>query len=193
MFELQILEWINANLHGDKVLNFLFGFVTNSGNAGLIWIALSLIFLIPKNTRKAGFVMLVTLLLSFLLVDVILKPTISRPRPYELSKSIFNFLKTAGIDIPSSPSFPSGHASSAFATSFAMYFQNKKFGKPLVIYGVIVAISRIFFCVHYVSDVITGAVIGFLTAYFIVEIVRKFDRRQISKTGVLKVRDDITF
>ena len=52
--EADILLWIQNNIRND-VLTPIFKFITTLGNAGVIWIALSVGLLIPKKTRwRAG-------------------------------------------------------------------------------------------------------------------------------------------
>lgn len=51
--EADILLWIQNNIRND-VLTPIFKFVTTLGNAGMIWIVLSVGLLIPKKTRRVG-------------------------------------------------------------------------------------------------------------------------------------------
>ena len=190
--DLNILNWINANLHGDSFLNFIFAFITNSGNTGFIWIILSLVFMLFKKTRKCGFIMFVSLGVSFVLVDMILKPLILRPRPFFVDSDLMPFIKSSGVEIPTSSSFPSGHSSSSLATSFALFFYNKKWGKPAVFYGFLVAISRVYFGVHYPTDVLAGILIGVLVAYVVNIIAKKLENFYLKKRGVIKIRDYIS-
>ncbi|MBR5295778.1 MAG: phosphatase PAP2 family protein, partial [Clostridia bacterium] len=58
--------------------------VTSFGEAGIFWIALSLILMFFPKTRKAGFSMGLALLLGVILGNGVLKNLVARPRPYNL-------------------------------------------------------------------------------------------------------------
>ena len=82
--EADILLWIQNNIRND-VLTPIFKFVTTLGNAGMIWIVLSVGLLIPKKTRRVGVLALVSLSFSALIDNVILKNVVARTRPYDWS------------------------------------------------------------------------------------------------------------
>ena len=96
------------NLH-QPWLDPIVSIYTQMGNAGILWIVLSLGMLIPKSTRKAGAVALCAMILGLLVTNVTVKPLIQRPRPW--------------LSLPINPmvterdpySFPSGHTCAAFA------------------------------------------------------------------------------
>jgi membrane-associated phospholipid phosphatase len=90
-----------------------------------------------------------------------LKYTINRPRPFETYPDI---LKKAEAG---SPSFPSGHTSSAFATATSLSLSYPKWYiiVPSFAYAGTVAYSRMYLGVHYPSDVAAGALIGAGCAY----------------------------
>ena len=75
--ELEILHAIQE-LHTDW-LNAIMILVTTLGNGGIIWIALSLVLVVPKRTRVCGFTMMGAMLLSFLLGNLLLKNLIAKP------------------------------------------------------------------------------------------------------------------
>ena len=49
----------------------------------MIWIALAIILLIPKKTRRAGIAALIALAVGALITNVALKNVVERIRPYE--------------------------------------------------------------------------------------------------------------
>lgn len=187
--DLQILNWVHDTFHGDKVLDFFAGVVTNSGNVGFVWILLSLVLLIFKKTRKTGFLMFASLALSYLIVDVTLKPLIGRARPFVVEPKFLDYLKTTAVSIPDSPSFPSGHSASSLATALALFLQNKKYGKFAMLYAVMVALSRIYFCVHFPTDVVCGAMIGMMSAMIVNLIYMSVSKRLAKKRGYVKLQD----
>ncbi len=70
-------------------------------------------------------------------------------------------------------SFPSGHATAAFAIAFTLYRYDRAWGSAFLIIAGIISISRVFVGVHFVSDVIAGAVVGFFSAWVVGDIDRK--------------------
>ena len=63
------------------ILNALFSFYTQLGNAGLVWIVLSAVLLLHPRTRKAGFWALIAMLFGLLVTNVLLKHLVARTRP----------------------------------------------------------------------------------------------------------------
>lgn len=67
------------------------------------------------------------------------------------------------------PSFPSAHAAISFATVGVMYAEgDARVAVILAVLGSIVAWSRVRVRVHYVSDVLAGAVLGLVVAAVVV-------------------------
>lgn len=89
------------------------------------------------------------------------KYTFRRRRPFEKYPDVVKLSSGGG------PSFPSGHASSAFAiaTSVSMSFPKWYVMVPCYIWASGVGVSRIVLGVHYPSDVLAGAIVGAGSAY----------------------------
>jgi undecaprenyl-diphosphatase len=85
-------------------------FITSLGNAGMIWIAITLILLIFKKTRKLGGICALSLISSLVINNFILKNLVARVRPYD-QISALNLI----IEKQKDWSFPSGHTGSSFA------------------------------------------------------------------------------
>ncbi|MDD7389694.1 MAG: phosphatase PAP2 family protein [Lachnospiraceae bacterium] len=154
-----ILLWIQEYLRKD-FLNPLIIFITSLGNAGLIWIGASVVLLCILRTRKAGALSILSLLISYLINNLILKNAVARPRPW---------VDVEGLSIligkPHDFSFPSGHSSSSFAAAVVMYkMLPARFGIPAVILAAAIALSRLYVGVHYPTDVLFGTLSGIVTA-----------------------------
>lgn len=143
-------------------------FMSYLGEAGIVWVAISLILIFRKKYRMAGICTLAAMALCYVLNDLILKEIVHRPRPFDTITQL-----TALGFKPSSWSFPSGHACSSFVAALTLTkFLGKK-GSLSYILAVLIAVSRPYAGVHYVSDIIAGAIFGTLCALIIFEILRR--------------------
>ena len=103
-------------------------FITWLGDAGWFWIALSVILLIPKRTRKIGAAALISLLIGALITNVALKNLVARTRRYEVIDGLILL-----VDPQHDFSFPSGHSCASFAAAMVYYKMfPKKYGVPAV-------------------------------------------------------------
>ena len=107
--ELNILDWFQT-LH-TPFLDKLMVFITSLGNAGIIWIVMTIVFLLIPKMRKTGAVMTAALIIDLLLCNVILKNLVARTRPYDVNTGV-QLLVSRLHDY----SFPSGHTAAAFAS-----------------------------------------------------------------------------
>ncbi len=64
------------------------------------------------------------------------------------------------------PSFPSDHATAAFAIAVSIFLRNRKVGILALVMATILAVSRVAVGTHYPGDVLGGAVLGTLCALF---------------------------
>lgn len=98
-----------------------------------------------------------------------LKYSINRDRPFVTYPDIVKKSKAG------SPSFPSGHTSSAFATatSVSLLYPKWYIIAPSYLYAGTVAYSRMDLGVHYPSDVLAGALIGSGCAYLTYKVNQK--------------------
>ena len=66
------------------------------------------------------------------------------------------------------PSFPSDHASAAFAIAFAILLFDQVVGSIFLAAAVVVGVGRIVVGAHYPSDVLAGMLVGLGSALFVV-------------------------
>ena len=183
--DLDILIWINNNLHGSSFFNQVIKYITYLGEWGMIWIITALVLLIFKKTRKCGIYVAIILIFTLLINNLLLKNIFARPRPFAVAEELEIFIKSIGMKLPGEYSFPSGHTFSAFAcaTMIAMVFKKK--GLYSYIPATIISLTRIYLCVHYFTDVLGGAILGSLLAigiYYLCEyIYKKIQKRSIGK------------
>jgi undecaprenyl-diphosphatase len=86
-----------------------------------------------------------------------------RPRPYVAHPS------EAHLFIPSSfdPSFPSDHATAAFAIAVAIWLRHRAAGSIALAMATVLSIARVAVGTHYPGDVLGGAVIGAIAAWIL--------------------------
>ncbi|MDD5948279.1 MAG: phosphatase PAP2 family protein [Lachnospiraceae bacterium] len=162
----QILLWIQEFVRNGILTPVMTG-ITHLGDAGRIWILLTLGLLIVPRTRKVGLMCACALLGSLLINNMILKNWVARVRPYEVVEG----LKLL-IERQHDWSFPSGHTASSFAAAVVM-FRNlpKWFGIPALVLAVAISLSRLYVGVHYPTDVLfgllSGTAIAILTQFLI--------------------------
>lgn len=169
--EANILLWIQENLRADWLDPIIIG-ITYLGNAGIFWIALSVLLLCFKNYRKLGLTCGASLILDLLSVNVFIKKAVARVRPYEVIEGL-----TKIIGEQSDYSFPSGHTAASFAVATVLLMRApKKLSVPMFILACLISLSRLYVGVHYPTDITGGAVIGALcgiAAVYLVDFIRK--------------------
>ena len=177
--DLSVAEAVNGlSSSCGKVLTPILKIITLSGNSGLIFIVIAILMLFFKVTRKAGVTALIALAAGALFTNVILKNAIARPRPFwNESSEFYLFWKSAGSLSASGYSFPSGHTTAAAAFGFALFLlKNKKYSWAFLFIPVVMGFTRIYFGVHYFSDVLGAVLVGSVAAtmaYFIVFLITK--------------------
>ena len=65
---------------------------------------------------------------------------------------------------PGSFSFPSGHTGSSFAAACSLTLSNRRNGWWAIPLAVLIAFSRLYLSVHYPTDILAGALLGFFSA-----------------------------
>jgi undecaprenyl-diphosphatase len=81
--------------------------------------------------------------------------------------------------------FISGHATNlfGFAAFCSLIFRNKLFTLTIFLFTLLVAYSRIYIGVHFISDVVVGAFVGTLIAVFVYLLYNRVRRRWLSGEG----------
>jgi undecaprenyl-diphosphatase len=100
------------------------------------------------------------------LAGEIIKWVVGRGRPFVGGEAnAFNFSHFAGTEAYAS--FPSGHAIASFALAFAVSAVWPRARSAMIVYAVLIAISRLVLLAHHPSDVVAGALIGVIGAMFV--------------------------
>ena len=158
-FDLPILDWIAENIHC-AFLDTVLPLFTMLGDAGIFWIALSVLFLLFPKYRKVGLGMGAALLMGVLVCNVTMKPLFARIRPYDYQLEHFGRTIQLLVATPHDFSFPSGHTLASFEAATVLLINNRKLGIPAMILAVLIAFSRLYLYVHYPTDVIFSVFMG---------------------------------
>jgi len=148
---------------------FLIGFFYDITLLGepcvFVFIALALALILMFYRRPI--IAFILALVSSEIVEVAIKAIVQRPRPFE-------YLNTTSIIPTQLSSFPSGHAIIFFAM---IPMLSKNFPKIKWIFWVVailVGLSRIYLEVHYLSDVLAGAIIGYSIGLLFLKLEEKY-------------------
>jgi undecaprenyl-diphosphatase len=78
-----------------------------------------------------------------------------RPRPFESHPGVHLFVAPSP-----DPSFPSDHATAAFAIAVSLFLRSRRVGLLAIGMAVVLALARVAVGAHYPADVLGGAVVG---------------------------------
>jgi membrane-associated phospholipid phosphatase len=108
-----------------------------------------------RRGRRAAVRCLAAAGITSLSVNLVAKTQFPRSRPRNAPEE-----HTMRVRRPRSSSFPSGHTASAFAFAVALSYEYPLLTVPATALATAVAYTRIHTGVHYLSDVLAGALIG---------------------------------
>jgi undecaprenyl-diphosphatase len=138
--------------------------LSRAGNFGAVWLVL--LGVIAVFGKRAGRTAALAGLLAFVLghaTSDVLKEITQRPRPFASLPAVRTLVAE-----PGSYAFPSGHAASAFsAATGVLLAARRSLGRvPAAAWGMLVlaaavSYSRVYVGVHYPTDVVAGAGLGF--------------------------------
>lgn len=103
-------------------------------------------------------------------VVFVLKFIVARPRPDGV-------IMTTIFSMPDY-SFPSAHAALAFVILGAMDEEFARVKKAWILLAAIIALSRVYFGLHYFSDVCFGAFLGYFTSVAIIKKIKEKNKRR---------------
>jgi len=157
-------------------LNYVFLSITFMSNTFIIFFFLTSLFLWKEHKRRWIFPLWLS---SFLCVVVgfFIKFLIKRPRPFHegvvsVLQIAFHFMKdnfnTWNF------SFPSFQAMLVFAAIPLLNKEFKKFRYVWILFAILIGLSRAYFGVHYLSDVFSGAIIGYLIGLSMLVLEEKY-------------------
>jgi undecaprenyl-diphosphatase len=127
---------------------------------GAMVVLVALTFLVPwahlRWQRRDGAVLGTVSAGLALLVNQPITHLVDRPRPYLAHPAHSHLLIARSAD----PSFPSDHATGAFALAFGVWLYDRAIGSALLVVAGVLSFSRVYVGTHYPGDVVAGALIG---------------------------------
>lgn len=155
-FDTIISTYIANILPHNPFFDSFFAFLSLDGLTVIIWGIILLLFVMVNEKRHKEFILyfLLSFVTTYFVVNIVIKNVVQRDRPYvaqNLSSQI----------CPKDYSFPSGHASSAFAGAviFAAYDKKRKWMYYTL--ATLISVSRVYLLCHYAIDITFGALIGY--------------------------------
>lgn len=144
--------------------DYFFSYITHLGDGLAATILVALLFFVKY--RYAFFIGISNLIAS--LITQTLKHTVFADdvRPKKYFEGISDLKLITWIENYSYNSFPSGHATTAFATFFclSLLIENKALKFVMFLLALIIGFSRVYLSQHFLSDVCAGSFIGVIVA-----------------------------
>ena len=209
-FDGNLLIGIQQALNADW-LTPIMKLITMLGEDGIFWIIVCLGLLLFRRTRRLGVICAMSLLCTFIVCNLCLKPAVDRIRPWITFQLVNPMLQP-----PGDASFPSGHSANAMGPAWAMFIATMpvktaegrsydevrclgwkgdgvsprmmhRFGTAAVVLAVLIGISRLYLGMHYPSDVACGLLLGMIVATAVYRvIIRTEDKRGMMDTWLPK-------
>ena len=156
-------DWLAS--HRSGVADLVASFLNVAGGTAVMTVVtlVLVVLLLVLRRRRAALSMALTVMIASGICSLI-KVAVSRPRPAD------------GVVDVTSDSFPSGHTTTAAAITIALVIAFPRVWARVLAAAWIplMAISRDYLLVHWLSDVIAGAVLGASVAVLVSEIARRF-------------------
>lgn len=163
-----------ANAIQNPALSYVMKWFSQYASLFFILLVMTSLFLWEGNKKR----WIKPLLLSFfaaITITYIIKFIVARARPEGFVQLIWF---TNLIDY----SFPSAHAASAFAPIAVLDRKFPKLKWFWLGFAIIVSLSRLYFGVHYLSDIIAGAFIGYFSGKLFASLVSRRKNGQKGKS-----------
>jgi undecaprenyl-diphosphatase len=156
-----IAAWING-LQGSPALDTFFLWGTELGTALFGILPMTVVLLARHRTQWRLLLAAGGISAASGIINAALKWYVFRPRPIQVVPGI----KVIG-PLLWGQSFPSGHTVLAFSLLAVAWTFDRRLGLIWLPCAIVVGISRVYLGVHFPSDVLFGAALGFVPAYFL--------------------------
>lgn len=158
------------NYRHNAFFDFFFRFITYLGD-GMMWVPLALVALFFR--RNWILPVLFAILISTAFVHILKRLIFPEElRPLSLQAKGIYVHTVAGVTTHLRNSFPSGHTGQAFTMALLLVFlQPGRWSVVLFpLLALLVAYSRVYLAQHFVADVLTGMLIGVVSAWAAIQL-----------------------
>ncbi|MDD4878711.1 MAG: phosphatase PAP2 family protein [Candidatus Nanoarchaeia archaeon] len=170
-FDRQIILFFQ--IHRNPILDIIFTALTHLGTMIAVLFIIISLFMLKKHKR--AWIIPLWLSLGFAgVLSYIIKYAVMRGRPEAIG--------IAAVIAATGYSFPSAHSATAFSTLPVMDKVFKKLNYVWIAVAVLIAFSRLYLGVHYLSDVIFGGMLGFCSGWLFLELK---SRKWFKKINIL--------
>ena len=160
-------QWINAPAGSHPLLDTVMVHAAAWGEAifiGLIIVWFLVGWLRHRAADRQGAIAAAAGAGMALLVNVLISHLWTRPRPFVTHPAVHVLLRHS-----TDASFPSDHASPAFAIAAILFAVHRKLGTLALLFAVLMCYARVYVGDHYPGDVLAGAVIGGAVAWVLLK------------------------
>jgi undecaprenyl-diphosphatase len=161
-----IAAWVNG-WQGVPVVDSFFLLVTELGTLWFGLLPVLVIFLLRNYRRGRKLIVPATIGALSGVLNGAAKVYFIRARPPQVVPGI----KVLGPMLWGQ-SFPSGHTLLAFIVLGALWHLDRRLGFVWLPCAILVGLSRVYLGVHFPSDVLAGAILGFVPVYFLSRLVQ---------------------
>lgn len=162
-FDRKILSLVQSIRN--PVLDTILGWFSSYTTIAVVMLIITSLFLYQAKKKK----MIGPLCASFIvsvIISYIIKLIVQRERPFGVVMKV----PVLGF---TDFSFPSSHSASAFSTIAIFDAEFKRIKVFWMVFAGIIAFSRVYFAVHYPSDVLFGAILGYFVGLLFSRIGKK--------------------
>ena len=133
-----------------------------------------------KNVIRSVLLLMLAMGLSDLVCTWAIKPSIARERPCHQLSSVNPISGCGGLY-----GFPSNHASNGMAATSLLFFLGIPLGKVLLALAatILVALSRIYLGVHFLSDVLAGFGVGIFVSFLLFLVLKSKILTKVGKAN----------
>ena len=161
------------HLPHNRLFDLVYQLLSGMGSLGIIWLVLGGILFLREEKKHHWFFAPIFLAGagSYIAAEMVLKNLVARMRPSLSIGAIIVGRQSTDF------SFPSGHATIAFAMAVVLSKIEPKWKWLLYLLAIAISFSRIYLGRHFPLDILGGAVLGWVVGHFSWRFAREVNRR----------------
>jgi len=160
-------------------------FLSGIGEVGIVWFVIGAYLVFKEESKDHRLFLPLGIAAGFAwsISELILKPLVARLRP----SSALDAATVVG-GFPLGYSFPSTHATLAFALAVILAYKEPKWKKGLYVLALAISLSRIYLGHHYPIDVIAGWLLGWGIGLVVIRWYKEYRQQKLSHRKKQKKR-----